>query len=56
LLELLWIGDPDVGAVAARWLEGGSGYVEHVGSLVLRSGTCAEIEDQLIRVIASLSP
>jgi hypothetical protein len=54
-VELMWIGDPGVGAVAARWLEG-SGCVEHIGSLVIRTGTREEIEAELIRVIASLTP
>lgn len=55
-VELLWIGDPSIGAVDARWVEGTGACTEHVASLVLHTGNQAEIEAQLIRVIDSLRP
>ena len=56
MIELLWIGDPSIGAVAARWNEGEGACTEEVAFLVLHTGTQAEIEAELIRVVGSLRP
>lgn len=53
-VHMIWLGDPGVGEITAYWESGNATCSYSVASLVLRRGSAKDIEDELLRVIASL--
>lgn len=53
-VNVIWGGDPGVGEITSYWTEGSGSCTVFTTSLVLRTGTPAQIEAELLKVIASL--
>jgi hypothetical protein len=53
-VNLIWIGDPGVGEVAAEWREGSGPCETHVAWLLWYRGNQEGIENELIKTIESL--
>lgn len=54
IVNVVWGGDPGVGEITSYWTEGSGSCTIFTTSIVLRVGTPAQIEAELLKLIASL--